>query len=147
MKTRGGKERKKRATRVVVKSPMVALKNNAKLKKMFRCQAEITRHVTPAGLAILIYIRGGYIHPAASMAMYSTQSAQDTLPPDSTPALWFLTRRSAAWQHHESCPYRVRGNETPSLWTALCLWLSRRKGHLSVWFEEHMHGLMFNSSE
>lgn len=53
---------------------------------MFRCQAEITRHVIPATLAILIYIRG-YIYPAASMAMYSTQSAQDRLPPDSTPAL------------------------------------------------------------
>lgn len=39
-----------------------------------------------AALSILIYTRG-YIHPAASMAMYSTQSAQDGLPPDSTPAL------------------------------------------------------------
>lgn len=53
---------------------------------MFRCQAEITRRVRPAALAILIYI-GGYIYPAASMAMYSIQPAQDRLPPDSTPAL------------------------------------------------------------
>lgn len=91
------------------KRPRVVIKSRC-WHKMFRCQAEITRHVRPAALAILIYITG-YIYPAASMAMYSTQSAQDRLPPDSTPALWFLTQRSAAWQHHESCPTECTGDE------------------------------------
>lgn len=98
------------------KGPRVLIKSRW-WHKMIRCQAEITRHVTPAALAILIYIRG-YIYPAASMAMYSTQSAQDRLPPDSTPALWFLTQRSAAWQHHESCPTECTRDEIPFFRTA-----------------------------
>lgn len=103
---------------------------------MFRCQAEITRRVRPAALAILIYI-GGYIYPAASMAMYSIQPAQDRLPPDSTPALWFLTQRSAAWQHHKSCPTECIRDKNAISQHCLHIWRLHCKGDGSVQFEAH----------
>ncbi len=101
--------------------------------KMLGCQAERTRHVKPVALAILIYI-SGYIHPAASMAMYSTQSAQDRLPPHSTPALWFLTQRSSCLAASWELPYRVHERWNTILQNSLCVAFSHRKGHCCVHF-------------
>lgn len=116
--------------------------------KMIRCQAEIPRHVKPAALAILIYIRG-YIYPAASMAMYSTQSAQDRLPPDSTPALWFLTQRSSCLAASWELPYRVHERWNTILQNCMCAgFFALKEPNCSVQnFNAHVHldGLMLIS--
>lgn len=85
------------------------------------CQAKIRLRVEAAALAILIYIRGSHLPSSINGHVQYLVCAREPPSPNSTPALWFLTR--CWWE----LPSRVRDGWSkhplacPSLRRMCCL--------------------------